>query len=125
MKLLLDTQLLLWAAGQPERLPVEARTVIDDGRNQLMFSAASLWEVAIKSGLRRADFRADARAVTSYATSYGVTVTVYLNSHSSRGSRLVSRSTRGFGDRVYQVQGGGRAAARAPRSIPAPQAVAR
>ena len=61
MKLLLDTQLPLWAAGQQERLPAEARTVIDDGRNQLMFSAASLWEIAIKSGLRRADFRADAR----------------------------------------------------------------
>jgi PIN domain nuclease of toxin-antitoxin system len=59
--LLLDTQLLLWAAGQPERLPVGARTAIDDARNQLMFSAASLWEVAIKSGLGRADFRADAR----------------------------------------------------------------
>ena len=38
-----------------------ALTVIDEGRNQLMFSAASLWEVAIKSGLRRADLRADAR----------------------------------------------------------------
>ena len=61
MKLLLDTQLLLWAAGQPERLPVAARSMIDDARNQLMFSAASLWEVAIKSGLGRADFRADAR----------------------------------------------------------------
>jgi PIN domain nuclease of toxin-antitoxin system len=59
--LLLDTQLLLWAAGQPERLPVGARTVIDDARNQLMFSAASLWEVAIKSGIGRADFRAGAR----------------------------------------------------------------
>jgi PIN domain nuclease of toxin-antitoxin system len=61
VKLLLDTQLLLWAAGQPERLPVVARTAIDDASNQLMFSAASLWEVAIKSGLGRADFRADAR----------------------------------------------------------------
>jgi PIN domain nuclease of toxin-antitoxin system len=61
VKLLLDTQLLLWAAGQPEHLPAGARTVIDDARNQLMFSAASLWEVAIKSGLARADFRADAR----------------------------------------------------------------
>ena len=59
--MLLDTQLLLWAAGQPERLPVGARTAIDDARNQLMFSTASLWEVAIKSGLGRADFRADAR----------------------------------------------------------------
>ena len=61
MKLLLDTQLLLWAAGQPERLPAAARAVVDDARNQPMFSAASLWEVAIKSGLGRGDFRADAR----------------------------------------------------------------
>ena len=61
MKLLLDTQLLLWAAGQPERLPVAARRMIDDARNELMFSAANLWEVAIKSGLGRSDFRADAR----------------------------------------------------------------
>ena len=61
MKLLLDTHLLLWAAGQPERLPAAARELIDDANNQLMFSLASLWEVAIKSGLGRADFRADAR----------------------------------------------------------------
>ena len=59
--MLLDTQLLLWTAGQPEHLPAGARTLIDDARNQLMFSAASLWEVAIKSSLARADFRADAR----------------------------------------------------------------
>jgi PIN domain nuclease of toxin-antitoxin system len=61
VRLLLDTQLLLWAAGQPERLPVAARGLIDDARNQLLFSAVSLWEVAIKSGLGRSDFRADAR----------------------------------------------------------------
>jgi PIN domain nuclease of toxin-antitoxin system len=42
-------------------LPVGARTAIDDARNQPMFSAASLWEIAIKSGLGRADFRVDAR----------------------------------------------------------------
>ena len=61
MKLLLDTHLLLWAAGQPERLPAAARELIDDANNQLMFSLASLWEVAIKSGLGRDDFRVDAR----------------------------------------------------------------
>jgi PIN domain nuclease of toxin-antitoxin system len=61
VKLLLDTQLLLWAAGEPERLPAATRRMIDDPRNQPVFSAASLWEVAIKSGLGRADFRADAR----------------------------------------------------------------
>jgi PIN domain nuclease of toxin-antitoxin system len=61
VKLLLDTQLLLWAAGQPERLPVAARGLIEDVLNQLVFSSASLWEVAIKSGLGRRDFLADAR----------------------------------------------------------------
>lgn len=61
MKVLLDTQLLLWAAGQPERLHTAAQRIIEDARNQLMFSAASLWEIAIKSGLGRDDFRADAR----------------------------------------------------------------
>jgi PIN domain nuclease of toxin-antitoxin system len=57
----LDTQLLLWAAGQPERLPLPARRMIEDAHNELVFSATSIWEVAIKSGLGRSDFRADAR----------------------------------------------------------------
>jgi PIN domain nuclease of toxin-antitoxin system len=35
--------------------------MIEDGRNRLVFSATSIWEVAIKSGLGRSDFRADAR----------------------------------------------------------------
>jgi PIN domain nuclease of toxin-antitoxin system len=61
MKLLLDTQLLLWAAGQPERLPSAARKQLNDPRNELLFSAASLWEVAIKKGLGRDDFRVEPR----------------------------------------------------------------
>ena len=61
MKLLLDTHLLLWAAGEPKRLPKDIRTLLEDGDNELLFSAASLWEVAIKSGLGRKDFRVEAR----------------------------------------------------------------
>lgn len=57
MRLLLDTQLLLWAAGQPDRLSVEAREAIENVHNELVFSCASLWEVAIKSMLGRSDFR--------------------------------------------------------------------
>jgi len=59
VNLLLDTHVLLWAAGQPERLPGEARTLLLDAGNSLTFSAASLWEVTIKSGLGRPDFRVD------------------------------------------------------------------
>jgi len=61
MKLLLDTHLLLWAAGEPDRLSAKARRLIDDPNNELLFSAASLWEVAIKHGLGRDDFQVDAR----------------------------------------------------------------
>jgi len=61
MKLLLDRHLLLWAAGQPDQMSDYARGLIDDPENELMFSAASLWEVAIKRGLGREDFRVDPR----------------------------------------------------------------
>ena len=61
MKILLDTHLLLWAAAMPDRLSAAARALITDEANELLFSAASLWEVAIKQGLGRADFHADAR----------------------------------------------------------------
>lgn len=63
MKLLLDTHLLLWAAGQPDRLSAEARKFIDDPGNELLFSAASILEVIIKRGLGRDDFKVDARVL--------------------------------------------------------------
>ncbi len=59
MRLLLDTHILLWAAAAPERLSMAARAMLDDDGNQLLFSSASLWEIAIKRGLDRADFRVD------------------------------------------------------------------
>ena len=59
MNLLLDTHILLWAARVPERLPAAARAMIEEPGTELIFSAASLWEVVIKHGLGRADFDVD------------------------------------------------------------------
>ncbi len=59
MKLLLDTQIILWAAGEPKRLSTTARKLLMDARNELLFSAASLWEIAIKASLGRADFQVE------------------------------------------------------------------
>ena len=59
MKLLLDTHILLWAAGEPEQLSSKAKALIEDPENQLYFSAASLWEISIKNKLGRADFKVD------------------------------------------------------------------
>lgn len=59
MILLLDTHLLLWAASQPEQLSEAARARLLDESNELWFSSASIWEVTIKAGLGRKDFRVD------------------------------------------------------------------
>lgn len=63
MKLILDTHLLLWAAGSEihssNELTDEAAALIDDLANELFFSAASLWEITIKNSLGRADFSVD------------------------------------------------------------------
>lgn len=59
MKYLLDTHLLLWAAGMPEKLPSSVRTILNDPAVTPIFSAASIWDVAIKKSLNRPDFRVE------------------------------------------------------------------
>ena len=61
MKILFDTQLLIWMAREPARLPDAALQMIADLNNTLHFSAASIWEIAIKHGRNRADFQFDPR----------------------------------------------------------------
>ena len=59
MTYLLDTHVLLWAAGDPTRLSLQTRDLLEDPAAELMFSAASIWEVVIKRALGRSDFRVD------------------------------------------------------------------
>ncbi len=63
MRLLLDTHVLLWAAGQPEKLSRSARKLLNDPESILVYSAASLWEIAIKQSIGRDDFRVDVRVL--------------------------------------------------------------
>ncbi|WP_370462038.1 type II toxin-antitoxin system VapC family toxin [Phyllobacterium sp. SYP-B3895] len=61
MRLLLDPHLILWAAAFDDRLSVDARSLFTNPENDLVFSAASLWEIAITQGLERPDLLVDAR----------------------------------------------------------------
>jgi PIN domain nuclease of toxin-antitoxin system len=61
VKLLLDTHLLIWAADSIDLVPPGARALMADLENELFFSVASIWEIAIKRGLDRPDFQVDAR----------------------------------------------------------------
>ncbi len=49
MRLLLDTHVLVWALGDPDRLSAKARAAILDERNELFASHVSYWELALKS----------------------------------------------------------------------------
>jgi len=81
VRVLLDTHLLLWAAAGSPRLSAEARGIIEDPGNELLFSAASIWEVAIKNGLGRADFRVDPRALRAGLLAAGYAELVITGAH--------------------------------------------
>ena len=63
MRVLLDTHILLWAVAASSRLPDAVRDVLEDGANDAYYSAASIWEIAIKSALRRKTLRIDLAAM--------------------------------------------------------------
>ena len=65
MRLLVDTHVLLWAAASSRRLPRDARELLEDGRNDVYYSAASIWEIAIKNSLGRKHFRVDLAELAS------------------------------------------------------------
>ncbi len=81
MRLLLDTHILLWAALSWRRLPSQARVLLEHEDNILVFSVASLWEVAIKRSLGREDFRVDPRLLRRGLVDNGYEELAILGKH--------------------------------------------
>ncbi len=73
MRLLLDTHLLIWCLDSPQRLDITTMAAIEDIGNEVLFSAASIWEIAIKTALGRADFKIRPEAVAQEARDVGFT----------------------------------------------------
>lgn len=73
MTLLLDTHVLLWAIYQPDRIPEKWIEKLVDRSNLVCFSAASIWEIAIKSTLDRPDFPFDPELTLKLAKQTGFT----------------------------------------------------
>jgi PIN domain nuclease of toxin-antitoxin system len=71
VKLLLDTHILLWAAGEPEKLSGSARTLLMAPENILFFSVASIWEIVVKLGLGREGFRVDPQRLRKMLVVHG------------------------------------------------------
>ena len=71
MRLLTDTHILLWALLQPERLDAAAREALESPEHEIYFSAANIWEIAIKRALERPDFTAEPIPIRSAALETG------------------------------------------------------
>lgn len=87
MRALLDTHVLLWALIEPRRLKASTRTLLEDGANEILFSAASIWEMAIKVALGRADFRVSPEVIVKTALTSGF---VELPVHSAAALKVAS-----------------------------------
>ncbi len=71
MHLLLDTHTLLWALFEPHRLALQVHEQIEDPENSVVFSAASVWEIAIKTAIRRFEVRATPAQILAAALAAG------------------------------------------------------
>jgi PIN domain nuclease of toxin-antitoxin system len=88
MRLLVDTHLLLWSAAKSRRLPKEARRLLEDPANEILFSAASLWEIVIKAALRKPDFKADVALLRPALTEMGFAELAVSGAHAERLAAL-------------------------------------
>ena len=63
MKYLIDTVVWLWSIGEVARLNQTARDTLTSPEHDLYFSAASVWEIAIKTSIGRMDLKGPPRIV--------------------------------------------------------------
>jgi PIN domain nuclease of toxin-antitoxin system len=103
MRMLLDTHVLLWALGEPAKLPPAARRSIVDPGNEVLFSAASIWEIAIKAQLGRADFVANADEIARAAVDSGFDELPVRAQHAALTARLPLHHRDPF-DRILVAQ---------------------
>lgn len=103
MRLLLDTHLLLWAGYAPERLSAKARGLIEDTDNELLFSAISIAEVAIKFARGLPDFRVEPNILRQQLIDNGYKELALSSSHAVAVASLPSLHKDPF-DRLLLAQ---------------------
>ena len=103
MRILLDTHVLLNAAGKPGNLPPRALELFCDPASELVFSAASIWEIVIKSSLGRGDFRVDAHKLRRGLLSNGYDELAISSEHALAVSGLPPIHRDPF-DRILMAQ---------------------
>ncbi len=104
MKVLLDTHVFLWMQADPDRLAPDARRLVEDPRTELVLSAASAWEIAIKHALGRLPLPdSPARYVPGRMRTSGVTGLSITHAHALGVGELPALHRDPF-DRLLVVQ---------------------
>ena len=89
MRILLDTQCWLWMLSAPERLSPRARALVSGSRHDLLLSAVSAWEIAIKHTFGKLDLPADpVEYVTSRMAASAVLPLAVTHAHALQVARL-------------------------------------
>ncbi len=84
MRVLLDTHVLLWALSEPARLPTAARKQIESA--EVFVSAASIWEIGIKSALGK--LNATAAQILEAVEPAGFTMLSITGAHAAKAAEL-------------------------------------
>jgi len=98
-RLLLDTQIALWALAGHRRLPREAKRLIEE--HEVLVSAASIWEIAIKASIGKLD--ADPEAVRQALEPSGFDELPVTGEHAARVAILPAHHRDPF-DRLLVAQ---------------------
>jgi PIN domain nuclease of toxin-antitoxin system len=88
VRFLLDTHILLWSLDTPERLPCSVREQLESPSTEVYFSAASIWEIAIKSALGKINFRYSPDQIAEGARKTGFTEVPISSTHAAGVARL-------------------------------------
>lgn len=88
MVLLLDTHILLWALDAPERLPPDVAAQIESSETMVYFSAASIWEIAIKMALGKVDFHFSPEDIAQAAKETGFVELPVSAAHGAKVAHL-------------------------------------
>lgn len=103
MRALLDTQIALWALTDSPRLSQDARDLILEPANDIYFSAASIWEIAIKHRLARKDMPVSGEEAAKLCKRAGYTEIPVTSIHAAATERLPLHHADPF-DRVLVAQ---------------------
>jgi len=88
VRYLLDTNILVWTLGYPDRLPDAAAEILADRDPDIWFSAVNIWEIGIKYRLGRADFDLNPHVARASTLSLGFTELAVDGAHAAAAADL-------------------------------------